>query len=272
MDAAGQLYGKRLPQIIRFLFQSAAETTQGAAEAISNGVIPENLVACFAMHVWPGVAEGVAATTDGALMASSDVYRINIRGRSAHCAQSHNGADALQTAVRIAAKLPEIRDGAVDKKTILFCGSIHSGNSHNIVPDEASLWGTLRTFSVQDQENLKMRLEKETKEAAQIYGTQAAISWHGGCPAVINNAQLIFELQKCIPNLCTTAQPTLAAEDFALYQQYAPGVMLWLGTGDTPPLHNSAFYVPEAILPKGISMWVEIASHNWMGAVHDERT
>ena len=271
MDAAGQLYGKRLPHNVRFLFQSAEETTQGAAEAISSGVLPKNLLACFAIHVWPGIPEGTVATRYGALMASSDVYRIKIHGRSAHCAQSHNGADALQTAVYIAAKLPEIRESAANKNTVLFCGSIHSGNSHNIVPDEANLWGTLRTFSDQDRENIKSRLEAVTRAAAEKYGTDAILAWDGGCPAISNSAELILELQKLIPNVCDTAQPTLAAEDFALYQKFAPGVMLWLGIGDTPPLHNSAFYVPENILPIGTSMWVEIASHDWKGVLHYER-
>ena len=272
LDAAGQLLEKKLPHNVRFLFQSAEETTQGAAEAISKGVVPDNLLACFAIHVWPGIPEGTIATRCGALMASSDVYRIHIRGKSAHCAQSISGADALQTAIQIVSRLPQIRATAKNENTLLFCGSIHSGNSHNVVPDEASLWGTLRTFSEEDRISIKNSVSLAANEAARKFGTQAVLTWDGGCPAIDNSGDVIAVLRNHIPGLQEEAQPSLAAEDFAYYQRYAPGVMLWLGTGDTPPLHNGRFYVPEAVLPKGVSTWVDIASQDWKGALLSENT
>lgn len=263
LGAALSLRGKNIEQNIRFLFQPAEETTEGAAEMIRCGIIPQNLIACFAMHVWPGVKKGTVATRTGALMASSDVYSIEIKGKSAHCAQSVLGADALQTAVLIAASLAEIRAVATDKDTILFCGSIASGNSHNIVPDKAKLSGTLRTFSETDRKNIKLMLEKTVKESAQKYGTEAQLNWYAGCPAIDNSEKIINELGGLVPDFVCDQPRTLAAEDFACYQKYAQGVMLWLGTGDTPPLHNESFFVPEDILPKGVSLWQKIALHNW---------
>lgn len=263
LEAAGRLIGQALPQNIRFLFQPAEETTLGAAEMLRCGVIPPNLKACFAMHVWPGVPEGTVATRPGALMASSDVYKIQISGRSAHCAQSAKGLDALQTAVTIAARLPDIKAQAADDRTILFCGSIHSGSSHNIVPDQANLWGTLRTFLQADRSKLIGLLEKSCREAAKQYGTEVQILWDGGCPAINNDEKLIDQLRELIPGLFTQQEQTLAAEDFACYQEFAPGVLLWLGAGDVPPLHNEKFYVPERILSIGVDHWIHIATHRW---------
>lgn len=265
LTAAEKLRPQSMPQNIRFVFQSAEETTQGASELVQLGGIPRNLLACFAMHVWPGVTEGTIATKPGSIMASSDVFRVNVKGSSAHCAQSHKGADALQTTVEIVSGLPDIQRLA-QEETILFCGSIHTGSSHNIVPDEASIWGTIRTYSEADRHKMKQLLESAVEGAANHYGTVPQIQWEGGCPVVCNNRKLVEKLCKVFPALNTNAEPTMAAEDFAFYQQYAPGVMLWLGTGDTPPLHNEAFYIPEQILDKGVAAWIQIGSHDWKEA------
>ena len=263
LEAAKVLYGKTLPQNIRFLFQPAEETTKGAAEMIENGVIPQNLCACFAMHLWPGVEKGKVVTCSGKMMASSDVFFIRISGRKAHCAQQHLGADALQTALTIATGLNDIRKQATNPQTILFCGSIHSGSSHNVVPDEATLMGTLRSFSPWDRQVLKTGVEYLCRHAAQAYDTKVSLVWDGGCPAIHNDAELIRVLQKLNPTICDDLSPTMAAEDFACYQDFAPGVMMWMGVGDVPPLHNEAFYVPTEVLPQGVELWMKIARHKW---------
>ena len=265
LEAAARLRTKVLPQNIRFLFQPAEETTKGAAELIAAGAIPSNTHACFAMHVWPGIPKGLPATGPGALLASSDVYRIEIRGRSAHCAQRVKGADALQTAVEIAARLPSIEALAQGDGTLLFCGSIHSGSAHNVVPDEASLYGTLRTYRKESRQLIKAALEQATRENCTQFGTTAQVVWDGGCPAINNSPQLIEQLRQIEPTLRTDVVPTMAAEDFACYQEHVPGLMVFLGIGDVPPLHNPAFYVPEDSLPTGVSLWLNIAHHNWKG-------
>ena len=78
---------------------------------------------------------------------------------------------------------------------------------------------------------------------------------------------MIDLLKQLQPSLMDDAAPTMAAEDFAYYQEYAPGVMLWLGLGDVPPLHNEAFFVPEDILHFGVELWNEIAAFNWSRAL-----
>lgn len=263
LAAARKLRGKQLPQNIRFLFQPAEETTKGAAEMIECGVIPRNLRACFAMHLWPGVPRGTAVTTSSKMMASSDVFHIQVTGRQAHCAQQRLGADALRTAVDIASGLPTIQEEAEDAQTILFCGSIHSGSSHNVVPDSAYLMGTIRSFSPRDRRHMKERLEALCQKSASRYGTTLQVDWDGGCPAIHNDPVLIAVLRELDPAVRDGWTPTMAAEDFACYQEYAPGVMLWLGIGDTPPLHNGAFYIPEDILPEGVALWQKIAQHDW---------
>lgn len=263
LGAAQELYGKKLPRNIRFVFQPGEEGTAGALVIINDGVIPENACACFAVHVWPGVPKGQLATRPGGLMAAADRMRLIIHGRSAHCGQQHLGADALRAAAEIVGKLPEVRALAEDQRTVLFCGSFHSGTSHNIVPDLAELHGTLRTYLPADQKLVKEKLAEMASAVAAKYGATAELRWESSSPAVINDAALVETLGTMIDDYCSDVEASLTGEDFSRYQEKMPGVMLWLGTGDTPPLHTPEFYVPEEILPIGVNFWVKVANHPW---------
>ncbi len=263
LELAQTLFNKRLPHNIRFLFQSAEETTTGAMAAIEAGVVPKNLIACFAMHVWPQIPFGKAVTKCGWLMASSDVFRIKFSGKSAHCSQQEKGKNALLCAVDMASSLPGIKQQFGNDNTLLFCGSIHSGDSHNIVPDKSELYGTIRTYSPKHQEKIKKSIKKTASDIANQYGATACVTFEGGCPPVYNDQCLVAALISNDFGVTDTAEPTLAAEDFAHFCRFAPSCMLWLGLGDTPPLHNEKFYVPQEILPIGVDLWKKIAAFNW---------
>lgn len=263
LAAAGALAGKKLPQNIRFLFQPAEETTQGAAQMLGEGALPETAAAIFAMHVWPGIPLGRIAARPGAQMASSDVFRIQFSGKSVHCARRGLGCDALQAAVAVAAGLPELEKLAENDGSILFLGSLHGGRSHNIVPDSASLYGTLRTYSEPHRQAIRSALDEFARQCAAAQGAQAAVQWEGGCPPVINDAGLVSTLCALLPGSAPDAEPSLAAEDFACYQQKIPGVLLWLGIGDTAPLHSPQFCLPKQVLQDGTDAWLTIAAHTW---------
>ncbi len=267
LETARILKKANVPQNIRFLFQPAEETTKGAVKMIKNRALPENIAACFAIHVWPGVEKGKITTATGTMMASSDVFRIHITGQSVHCAQRASGRDAMHTAVEIASSLYEIGEELQKKDTILFCGSIHSGESHNIVPDKAELYGTLRTFSPEERAKCKELLKKTCSSIAEKHGTDLEIVWDGGCPPLCSDEKIVKALQKICPEIRTDAVRTYAAEDFAEYLQGTPGVMLWLGIGDTPPLHSKDFFIPTDILPIGVSYWTKIAMQKWQETV-----
>ncbi len=263
LGAAQQLAGKSLPQNIRFLFQPAEENTEGAKEMVRAGAIPENAKACFAVHVWPGVPRGQLVTRPGTLMASSDRLHLTVHGRSAHCGQQHLGADALRTAADIVAKFPAVRALAKDARTVLFCGTMHCGTAHNIVANQAELTGTMRTFLEEDCKLLKQKLQEEAEAIAAVYGTSISLEWESSNPSVYNDENLVKTLATVAENFLADAEATLIAEDFSEFQRRVPGVLLWLGTGDTPPLHTPNFFVPEELLPVGVDFWVKVANHPW---------
>ena len=263
LTAAEQIYGKTLPQNIRFLFQPAEEITGGAEKMIEAGVLPENTSAVFGFHVWPKVPKGKLVVKAGPLMASSTRVQILCKGKNAHCSKRHEGADALLTAAMIATRFHEAEAAAGGDGTVLFCGKLHSGKAHNIVSDESEMLGTLRTFSQEKWELVIGKLKQIAAETAAQYGTQAEVLTFSYNPAVINHEPLAEKVQQLFPEAIADYEPALAAEDFSRYREKAPAMLLWLGAGDTAALHNGKFLPPREILPIGVNAWLKIANQTW---------
>lgn len=263
LGAAEKLRGRKLSQNIRFLFQPAEEVTEGAGEILRTGAMPENVKASFAVHVWPGVPFGQIATCPGALMAFTDRIRITVTGKSAHCGQQHNGINALTCASKILAGFPQCQALAKDPRTVLFCGSLHSGDAHNIVPERAELTGTLRTFLEEDCSNIKNALAEVCRQAEEEVGAKVELCWECSVPALDNDPALITRLTELFADVNPNMEGSPVGEDYALFQRQAPGVLVWLGIGDVPPLHNCQFYVPEDIFPIGVNFWETIAEEKW---------
>ena len=107
------------------------------------------------------------------------------------------------------------------------------------------------------------KLREIVAETAAEYQTEVEVVYSSSAPAVINPEGLTKQVQALLPNVLTDMEPTRIAEDFSRYQEKAPGVLLWLGVGDTPSLHNGKFLVPKEVLPLGVDAWVRLAEHKW---------
>ena len=263
LTAAAELKDRPLPQNIRFLFQPAEEGVAGAVEMVAAGAVPEKTAAVFGMHVWPGVAKGWVLAKAGPLMASTTTIQIRCRGLSAHCGNRERGKDALMTMAQILVRSKEAEALSNGDGSILFFGNLRSGTSHNIVASDAFMKGTLRTYYPETRERVLARLEQIAAETAAVHGTEVEVIYSSCAPAVINPEELTGRVQTLLPNVLTEIEPTRIAEDFSRYQEKAPGVLLWLGVGDTPSLHNSKFLVPKEVLPVGVDTWVRLAEHKW---------
>ena len=267
LGAAAALKGQKLPHNIRFLFQPAEEVTGGAKGMIKAGAVPKDALCTFAMHVWPNVPYGTLATHVPELMASCDEFRITLHGKSAHVAMRDQGQDALQTAIRIASNMPSIEAKRHDPRTLFFLGTLTSGASQNVVPDTAFLRGTIRSFLEEDHDTIKEAFVETIQEACKIYGTSADMEFLA-CSAIHNDAKIVEGIKKLaaekkLPVLDDHPTLSMAGEDFSEYQRLIPGVLLWLGVGESVPLHNDQFVVSEELLPIGVETWVQIAHHPW---------
>ena len=263
LSAAEELKGKVLPQNVRFLFQPAEEGVTGAVEMVAAGVIPQNTAAVFGMHVWPGVPKGKVLAKAGPLMASTTTIQIRVKGLSAHCGNRERGNDALMTMAQILVRSKEAESLADGDGSILFFGKLQSGTSHNIVASSADMTGALRTYYPKTRERILAKLEEIVAQTAAEYKTEAEVICSSFAPAVINPEALTRQVRMLLPNVITQMEPTRIAEDFSRYQEKAPGVLLWLGVGDTPSLHNSKFLVPKEVLPIGVDAWIRLAEYKW---------
>ena len=263
LTAAAELRGKTLPRNIRFLFQPAEETVVGAEEVIAAGAIPQNCVAVFGMHVWPGVPKGKVLAKAGPLMASATSIQIRCQGLGAHCGNREKGKDALMTMAEILVRSKEAEALAENDGSILFFGRLQAGTAHNIVATEAAMDGTLRTYYPKTREKVLAKLEQIAAETAASYGTNVKITYSAYAPAVINPEEMALQVQKLLPNVVTDIAPTRIGEDFSWYQEAVPGVLLWLGVGDTPSLHNGKYLTPQEVLPVGVDAWMRLAEHQW---------
>lgn len=263
LTAAEELKNHPLPQNIRFLFQPAEETISGAEEMVACGAMPPNPVAVFGMHVWPGVPKGKVLVKTGPLMASSTTIQICVKGLGAHCGNRERGNDALMTLARILARTPEAESLANGDGSVLFFGKFRAGTGHNIVAADGVMDGTLRTFYPETREKVLAALERITQEEAAAFGTTAQVFYSAYSPAVINPEDMAKTVQGLLPNAVTEMAPTRIAEDFSRYQEKCPGILLWLGVGDTPSLHNGKFLVPKELLSLGVDAWVRLAEHKW---------
>ena len=263
LRAAEELRGKKLPQNIRFLFQPAEEGVSGAVEMVAAGAVPANTAAVFGMHVWPGVEKGKVLAKAGPLMVSTTTIEIRVKGLGAHCGNREKGNDALMTAAQSLARSKEAEDLSNGDGSVLFFGMLHSGTSHNIVASDAFMKGTLRTYYPETREKVLVKLNEIAAQTAVQYKTEAEVTYSSFAPAVINPEELTRQVQMLLPDVVTEIEPTRVAEDFSRYQELAPGVLMWLGVGDTPSLHNGKFLVPKEVLPVGVDSWIRLAMHKW---------
>lgn len=258
-----QLHGN-----VKFIFQPAEEDGPigGARLLIKEGVLshlPVDLI--VALHVWPDLPLGTIGLREGALMAASDRLTISLKGVGGHGAMPHRTADAVVAAAHIVTGIQSIVSRNVDplEPAVITIGSIKGGNRHDTVAEEALLLGTCRTFSNGTRQLVKRRIEELSSQVASGFGVDCNCQYTLGYPPVINHSAAVdlVEMAAEESDLCCKVlrvdKPAMVAEDFAVYLEHVPGMLLWLGCGKgdlTSPLHSGNFLPPEECLPIGMEV------------------
>jgi amidohydrolase len=268
----------RLPGTVVFLFQPAEEGAPegedgGAPLMMKEGALDDPKVqAVFGLHVGLGEASGKAGYTDGALMASSDTFTIEVAGKGVHGATPHLGLDPIPVAAEMVQALQTIvsRQTDTQQPRVLTIGRIQGGTRFNIVADRVVMDGTLRTFDPAVRADIKARMERTVKGIAEANGTTASLRFlDEGTPPTVNDVALA---RLAVPALervfgrdgVAPIRPLMVAEDFAFYAQKAPTFYFILGTrnaakGIESVNHTSHFDVDEAVLPLGVRAYCTLA-------------
>ncbi|SDD97864.1 M20 aminoacylase family protein [Paraburkholderia lycopersici] len=265
---------------IVFIFQPAEEGGAGAKAMIEDGLFKQFPVdAVFGIHNWPGMPAGHFGVTEGPIMASSNEFRIEIRGVGSHAALPHNGRDPVFTAVQIANGLQSIitRNKKPLDTAVLSITQIHAGDAVNVVPNTAWIAGTVRTFTTETLDLIESRLRKIAGSTAEAYECSVDITFYRNYPPTVNSGaetKFAVEVMRDVvgtDHVDANVEPTMGAEDFSFMLLEKPGCYAFLGNGEgghreaghgTGPcmLHNASYDFNDQLLPVGSSYWVHLAT------------
>lgn len=257
---------------VKLLFQPAEEMGYGGREMCEAGVLDDPEVsAVFALHCVPILPIGQIGIVSGAVMASSDIFRIRVVGLGSHAAIPHMGVDPIMVASQIVIAFQSIVSRSTDplQSVVVTVGQFHAGTSSNIIPQTAEIEGTVRTLSQEVRENTLLRIEEIAKGVAEGLGAQAELEIIEGYPVLVNDQQatkLVVETAtralgaKAVYHPCP---PVMAAEDFSYYAQRVPAAFWFLGicppgVSDYPVNHNPAFDFVDEAIPTGVRMHCEL--------------
>lgn len=246
---ASQLKGR-----VRFLFQPGEENGKGAKALIEAGALT-GVQAIFGMHNKPELPVGTIGLSEGPLMASVDGFRITIAGKGGHAAIPDSAIDPIIAASAIVGGLQTAISRNIspfDSAVVSVC-SFHSGTTWNVIPDQAVLEGTVRTFAPHVRKKLPELIERISSGIAAGYGAESFVEWFTGIPTVTNErvtAGIFRQAAEALKLSIVEARPSGGGEDFARYQERVPGCFIWMGTSGTEEWHHPKFTVnEEALVP-----------------------
>lgn len=263
---------------VYLIFQPAEEGGGGAKKMMDDGLFERcPMEAVFGMHNWPGIAVGNFGVKAGGMMASSNEFEVTIKGKGAHAAQPQKGIDPIMVAVQIAQSWQTIVSRNVNplEPAVLSITQIHSGSATNVIPDEAFLIGTVRTFSTAVLDVIEARMQTIASATAAAFDADIEFSFKRNYPPLINHPEqtrFAVEVMSQLvgaENVNAEVEATMGAEDFAFMLQAKPGCYVFIGNGEGEHrsaghglgpcnLHNPSYDFNDALLPIGASYWIRL--------------
>lgn len=251
------------------IFQPAEENEGGARVMVENGLFERfPIEAVYGIHNQPNMQLNHFYVTHGPMMASYDVFEIKITGVGAHAAAPHLSKDTILTATQIVNGLQSIVSRNADPLSSLVVSvtQIHSGDTWNVIPQQAVIRGTVRTFDAKIQDMAESRIKQIATGIASTFEAKAEVDYQRRYPATINYAKQADIAIKAAKNVVGEASviidpnPSMGAEDFAFMLKKIPGAYVWLGAGQGANLHNPAYNFNDEVLTTGVEYFIEIVN------------
>jgi hippurate hydrolase len=260
------------------IFQPAEESGGGAREMLRDGLLEKfPLQAVFGMHNWPGMPVGSFAASPGPVMASSNEFKITIRGKGGHAALPHNGIDPVPVACQMVQAFQTIisRNKKPIDAGVISVTMIHAGEAKNVIPDSCELQGTVRTFTPEVLDLIERRMQEVAEHTCAAFGASCEFEFVRKYPSTINSAREAALARQVMVDIVGEAQvmvqePTMGAEDFAFMLQARPGAYCFIGNGEGSHreighgggpcmLPNPRYDFNDALIPLGGTYWVRLA-------------
>ncbi|AGB19759.1 M20 metallopeptidase family protein [Thermoanaerobacterium thermosaccharolyticum] len=254
---------------VKFIFQPAEETTGGAKPMLEAGAFENPKVdAIIGLHVDPDLQVGQIGYTYGKAYASSDMFDINVIGRSSHGAEPHKSVDPIVISANIINMIQTVvsRESNPLEPLVITIGSIEGGYARNIVAGKVHMSGIIRMLNEENRDMIVAKVENIAKKTAELMGGKAEFTRIEGYPCLINDSRMINILRLSALGIVgeeniKNVLPTLGVEDFAYYLKKVPGCFYKLGCGNKElgidkPIHNNMFDVDENCIAYGIAVHV----------------
>tara|TARA_B100000686_G_scaffold353386_1_gene458791 strand:+ start:1218 stop:2387 length:1170 start_codon:yes stop_codon:yes gene_type:complete len=262
---------------VHFIFQPAEENEAGGRVMIEDGLFKKfPMDSVYGMHNMPGIPVGDFAIRPGPIMASSDVFDIVLKGVGTHAAIPNLGRDAIVAGSNLVAALQTIVSRTISplEPAVVSVTQFHSGDTLNVIPEQAVIRGTTRAFSKTVQDQMETEIKRITEEIAKTYSVSADITYERRYPATINNPKetdTAAEVARKIAGderVFLDKDPMMGAEDFAFMLNETPGAYMWIGNGPQEGgcmLHNPNYDFNDEILPIGASYWSQLVETRLAG-------
>jgi len=253
------------------IFQPGEEGFAGAKAMIDDGLFERFPVqSVYAMHNWPALPAGTIGINEGPMMAAADRIEIIVQGRGGHGAHPYLAIDPVLVAAHIITAAQSLVSRNVnpnDNAVVSLC-SMHSGEptAYSVIPREARLVGTVRTFRREVQDMIEERLGRLVESIALGFGATGRLKYQRSYPATVNTEREARFAADVAAGLVGEARvvrqlpPSMGAEDFSFMLQVKPGAYLRLGQGGESScfLHNSRYDFNDAVLPLGAAMFASL--------------
>jgi hippurate hydrolase len=258
------------------IFQPAEEGLGGAKAMVDDGLFERfPCDAIYALHNWPALPAGVIGINPGPMMAASDKFEITIQGHGGHGAHPYQTIDPIVVAANMVTALQTIVSRNIHplEAAVLSFGHIHAGSASaaSVIPGQAKLVGTVRTFSDEVQKVVEKRMRTLIASIAEGYGAKAEFNYMRNYPATVNTsvcahfvadvATDLFGAERVVRDLT----PSMGSEDFSFMLKKVPGAYFRLGQGgaeDGRFLHNPRFDFNDDVIPVGSATFAALVERS----------
>jgi amidohydrolase len=262
---------------VYLIFQPAEEGGGGAREMIKDGLFEQfPMDAVFGMHNWPGADVGQFSVSAGAVMASSNEFKITLHGKGGHGAMPHNAIDPVPVACQLVQAFQTIisRNIKPIDAGVISVTMIHAGEATNVIPNTCELQGTVRTFSLDVLDLIEQRMKQITEHICAAFAMTCDFAFKRNYPPTVNSAAEAEFARQVMASIVgadqvTAQEPTMGAEDFSFMLQAKPGCYAFIANGDGthrdmghgggPCMrHNASYDFNDELIPLGATYWVRL--------------
>jgi hippurate hydrolase len=249
------------------IFQPAEEGGAGGKAMVDDGLMRRfGVEQVYGMHNYPGMPVGSFGLRPGPIMAAADYIRIEIEGHGSHAARPHLGIDPILVGSQIVSNVQSIVSRNVDpvEAAVASICVFNAGTADNVIPQTATLRGTVRTFKPEIQTLMEKRLRDMVEAMGKAHGARVSFTYRRGYP-VLNNHARETEFAAAVAaevagkdRVDTDLPPVMGAEDFSYMLNERPGAFIFVGNGDSAGLHHPAYNFNDEVIPVGVSYWVKL--------------